>query len=494
MTDHVFTARNVFRGWLVALALGSVWLSAHAQGKLTRSGATGHTWVGNGTTYSVGDVFSQSPSPPTFTYQVPPGTEAASTIRSFGSGADASGNPQASTRANYEVPGGGGRKVPLDVKTPLSKPSAGAAISKFAFKLAVPLTTGMAIYDLLNDLGVLSVWKPDDSKNVFHKLRADANCDYSGTGWNGKTYAQFSNTTLNGGGACTISSSATGSGTCEFGFNILPTVGTPKTSCQMFVAGRTFNAQGTLLSGPNYVTWATKPLIQGNELGEELAEEQLANEIANKSGWPTAYSRALADAVKSGVAGVDASGAPSTVTTPQPSTAGETKQQTETVSKPGPDGTTIPGVKTTTTNTTYNTTTNGPSFTITNNTTSTSVTNYNDGTSTTSTTNNSSTTPTETPVDPCEANPDRAGCVKLGEPDEPEIPKTTKELTYTPEEISGGGSCPPDIVRSIGGQSITVFRYAPGCDLVSSYLRPMVLMISAFIAFMILVPGGRADT
>lgn len=89
----------------------------------------------------------------------------------------------------------------------------------------------------------------------------------------------------------------------------------------------------------------------------------------------------------------------------------------------------------------------------------------------------------------CEKHPEILACAKV-ELDVPdgEIPKATKELTYTPEAF-GGGSCPADLYSSVGGQTIKVYDWAQTCGVVTTYLRPIIILLGAMGALFILIPG-----
>lgn len=156
-----------------------------------------------------------------------------------------------------------------------------------------------------------------------------------------------------------------------------------------------------------------------------------------------------------------------------------TKTETDTNPQTGQ-----PREKTTTTTTINNYTYEGD--TITRTTITTTTITYSDG----------SATETKTEVeddkrDRCEKDPSAIGCDGSLDVPDGEIPKTTKVLTYAAEALGfGAGACPADIVRNVGGQAMTVFSYAQGCVWIVNYGRPMVLMLAAWIAFLILSPGG----
>lgn len=167
----------------------------------------------------------------------------------------------------------------------------------------------------------------------------------------------------------------------------------------------------------------------------------------------------------------------------------DSSSQTNINSPPKVETKTVGGVTTTTTT---NTTNNyGSTFNPTNNTitithnVTTTVTNNNTGETTT-------TTEEQQPEDPCVKNPDRAGCKMLGTPEQLEIPKDTKTLTYTAEDLGlGGGSCPSPVAFSTRAGN-HVISYGPACNFVETYMKPVALLIGALMALFILMPG-RTD-
>ncbi|TXH90782.1 MAG: hypothetical protein E6Q78_03085 [Rhodoferax sp.] len=94
--------------------------------------------------------------------------------------------------------------------------------------------------------------------------------------------------------------------------------------------------------------------------------------------------------------------------------------------------------------------------------------------------------PKET-TDPCEANPDRAGCSTLDTP-QGEIPKVTKTFNYEYEELGlGNGSCPAPVTvnTSNGSYTLNLGQY---CDAISTYVRPVVILFGMLAAFFIAIP------
>ena len=70
-----------------------------------------------------------------------------------------------------------------------------------------------------------------------------------------------------------------------------------------------------------------------------------------------------------------------------------------------------------------------------------------------------------------------------------DIPTNTKTVTYAPEGSLGGGSCPSD--RSLGVEY--TFSYSSTCSTLTTYVRPMVLAIAAWMALVIIFGIGKAS-
>lgn len=114
----------------------------------------------------------------------------------------------------------------------------------------------------------------------------------------------------------------------------------------------------------------------------------------------------------------------------------------------------------------------------------------------TPTTSTSTTTTTKTgdpsEADPCKANPNRVGCVELGDPTG-QIPKRDVAIGYTPESVLGSGGCPADKTMTVAGRTIKAWDWQQSCSYIVSYVKPVVLAVSAFIALMIVLPGVKVE-
>lgn len=90
----------------------------------------------------------------------------------------------------------------------------------------------------------------------------------------------------------------------------------------------------------------------------------------------------------------------------------------------------------------------------------------------------------------CEKHPDILACQKpeLDVPDG-EIPRTTKQITYAEEGGFGGGSCPSNVYANLHGKQTMVYEWTRTCSVVSTYIRPIILLLGAMGALFILIPG-----
>lgn len=90
----------------------------------------------------------------------------------------------------------------------------------------------------------------------------------------------------------------------------------------------------------------------------------------------------------------------------------------------------------------------------------------------------------------CEKHPEILACSKpeMDIPDG-EIPKVTKQISYAEEGGFGGGSCPSNVYASLHGNQTMVYEWTRTCSVVSTYIRPIILLLGAMGALFILIPG-----
>jgi len=173
---------------------------------------------------------------------------------------------------------------------------------------------------------------------------------------------------------------------------------------------------------------------------------------------------------------------------PNPTVTGPSQIQGPERSTTNPDG------SRTVERTTYNFQTAGN--TVNNTSNVTTATTYNTDNSVRNTTT-TTTTPTEEavdPDDPCEKRPNTIGCADMDTPTG-EIPKETKTITYAEESVFGGGSCPSDKQWSSGttGRSYKLVDWTTLCGFALP-ARALVILLAIFAAFLIVMPGKEVRT
>lgn len=123
--------------------------------------------------------------------------------------------------------------------------------------------------------------------------------------------------------------------------------------------------------------------------------------------------------------------------------------------------------------------------------TTTTTNNTTNNTTTTTTVINESpqTKPPEPPKDPCEGNPNRAGCALLGEPPAAEaIPNQDVPISVSPVSFSSAAGCPSaEIFQAYGAKSIS---YQPTCDTMSKF-RSLFLALASLTAAIVFMGGLR---
>jgi hypothetical protein len=172
------------------------------------------------------------------------------------------------------------------------------------------------------------------------------------------------------------------------------------------------------------------------------------------------------------------------------STYNSTTNNTTTVTNVTSDPHTVTTVVTPKTDLTYapgevtGTSSSSSTTTVTNNITNNVVN------TTTSSENKPAEQPKDEQKDPCKENPDRVGCMEADTP-EGKIPRHQEDITYTPQNVLGEGSCPADLTASLAtlGRSVTVWDWQKTCEL-SLPLRAIVMSLASFAALMIVMPGA----
>lgn len=180
---------------------------------------------------------------------------------------------------------------------------------------------------------------------------------------------------------------------------------------------------------------------------------------------------------------------------PAPTVTGPSQVTGSEVARQNGDGTT------TVTRTTYNFQTSNNTVTNTTNVTTT-VTYGSSGqvTSTQTTTETPSASGAGTPQPDaqreeekpeCQKTPDVLGCMKVDTPSV-DIPRAERQVSFQEESLFGAGSCPADITVTLvsTGQTLKAWDWQRACGYMLP-IRAVAMAVASFVAFMILLPGGR---
>ena len=382
-----------------------------------------------------------------------------------------SGQPYLSSSKAYTIQGA---KAPitLALKQPITKAAAARAMTGLlrSSPLGLAITAGGAMYDYFSS---------QDMQNA--RMGQDAN---------GNPVLQYQTTSP------TMDCFLNGTSTCK----------------TLDPNSVTYVADGICYGKPyeSYPYFYQYGTCQMRESGGTMEDKsmtlpELEQKIASESGWPSssytsggktinpptidspigkALSKALQDPQTQVQPSVETETSPAPSITGPSSVAGITKTSTSV----SPEGKQI----TTTQTTNYNITYAGDTINVTERTTN--VVNNGDTITTTTTEADKELPPEKEPTkDICEKNPDAFMCQKI-DLDTPtgEIPKVQKTITFQTQNLGfGGGSCPSNSQMTLKGVgNVTLFDWQKTCNMVTTYVKPMFILMATFAALMIVFVGG----
>lgn len=482
MIEYAKSSRFPFRRWLVAAALGSVALTAHANLSLVNYKGfevrqSGNTW--------------------TFSHEPP-----SSTVLRGGTVLPnaAVSSSQRALVASKTLPYGKGLPVDVVAKIPagnLARALVGAG------KVLTPIGAAVTAVELLNyfkDAGLLNV------RNTPDGLMADGKSSGSGSqpsdGYE-YMYEVPGNSSMNSGwhgsrdAACEAYTGAFYS--ARAGFKYEPFVNSGGACVPKAYYKDTGNRASTY-DGTSTSARRTSSCPIGSYCGTEpqtkpMSEQEIIDKIALDSGWPTSAAIAAQKAISLGI--------PIQTDTPTVSGPGNILGEKTTSSEPiklnpgtntpsAPGATnTDPGTKTTTKTQSHKAEYSGNS--VKTSTTTNTVTNItNNITNVTTTEISNEIKEDEEKPDICEKNPDALMCQKI-DLDTPEgkIPKTEKRVDFSSDDSFGGGYCPSNKYQTIKGQSLLIVNWSQNCDAITTWVKPIVIALSIFMAFMIVSGASR---
>jgi hypothetical protein len=482
------------RAWWLAAALAFVQLTAHAQALPKTFPST----VTNGVyTYSAGTANAANAAQFTFSkYAANDGFK----------------GPMTTSRVPVTMPSG--RAATMEATSRMTAAGFAGPLARFAMKVATPIAVGSALYDLYRELGLLNnpaLSFPDS--NVPYT--SQGGCAV-GTSCNKFTFDEA----ING-----WSWSMAAAGAAAMGLSWFSSQYSGVKSCD--AGGCSFWLKGYPESENRYryVVAAAKTFPGEGEIRDVLTEQQLADKIAAVSGWPSTsrVDEALKQAAQADVplplpAPTITPGtqqpapmpdlAPSVVTgdrlisTEDIGGARKTiKERTITTTKDVEYIETDPAKPQTLTTRTSRTTTTDKQ----------TITTWNpinpDGTlgqqssiettplvrtNTETTGQDAKSPPAEPPKDPCDANPDRLGCMTAGTPaKQDELSKETKNVTVDPVTFAPGGACPAPLSFTAFARSYA-FQYTPLCNQLAK-VAPLFMALAAFVAAWILADSFKVS-
>lgn len=461
---HAFFTRNALRGLALFVALGCFQV-AQAQQTITRAPLL-EGWDILRSSASSATIAVPSDTPPS---QYVPARGGNVVVGQPSGALVVKGNVNAPVLANN-------KNLPIDVEAKIIKPSAGAAVAKFAFKLITPIQIGLALLDLLEELDVEYEYNPLTKQNEFFGYNASQSCTSVDQAWNDPSgWCQSYN----------VDSRYTG--------RVVSRSGPPQ--CTYQVECKIFN------------TISFSPMLSGRPVDNPektpITEQELADKLTAKSDWqvPKNWADSVADALRSGEkvqTETPTVSGPSSVPGDKVTTSESIRVKPGTTTPAAPGESSEPATKVTTTTTNTNVTYQGNKVSTTNITNSTTTitnnitnqTTIEGDTTTVKEDKDDVSKPEEEKPDFCEKNPDALACKKIDfDTPDGDIPRTTRELTYSVEDTFGGGSCPADVYGTVGGQSLKLYDWQKTCGVVITYLRPLILLLGAMGALFILIPG-----
>ena len=368
---------------------------------------------------------------------------------------------------NFSTPSPQGVQVPAVATGRLPPAQVAAAVFRFANKVITPISIGVGIYELAKELGFTSKNKAGGGIEV-----AQVPQGFDGYEYLGKNYVYYSTQ-----GAACASRNSTSTPDSSGRYRVSTySKGSTTTACLANLVD--YPGGEVYYSGEIDITERGSAIASPTPTPVPL--QTFIDAVAAKSGWPAA---SKVNEVILGDPSPELQ-KPQEITVSGPATS------------PGPKSTTVNNTKGTTTT---NTNTNNYSYVgdkITNNITNTTVTVDN---STGAITNNETTTAAAPPPQPPAPTPDKCApgstelnCAALDTP-EGEIPKVTKDVSYQAESMFGGGACPADVSvpQRTTGRPV-VMSYATTCNALANYVKPIIIAIALFMAYLIILPG-RSD-
>lgn len=89
----------------------------------------------------------------------------------------------------------------------------------------------------------------------------------------------------------------------------------------------------------------------------------------------------------------------------------------------------------------------------------------------------------------CDKYPESLGCATYDPVTGEGIPATTRDVSPQPGAVFSGGGCPADISMSFRGSTLVMLPMASACSWITSWVRPLFLLIAGLTALFIVFPS-----
>jgi len=94
------------------------------------------------------------------------------------------------------------------------------------------------------------------------------------------------------------------------------------------------------------------------------------------------------------------------------------------------------------------------------------------------------------PQTDCQLFPNALGCASVASPDPEPLPTITRDISMLPGGIfSSSSACPADVSMPFRGSTLVLIPMATACGLISTWFRPIVLLIAGLTAIFIVLPS-----
>lgn len=89
----------------------------------------------------------------------------------------------------------------------------------------------------------------------------------------------------------------------------------------------------------------------------------------------------------------------------------------------------------------------------------------------------------------CDKYPNSVACAAMDLPGGEQVPSETREITLENGGTFAGGGCPADVTMGFRGATLTLLPMASACGWITTWVRPLFLLIATITAVFIVLPN-----